>query len=102
MADSTLGALSGPRYMAGLGVDHAFALSSTLLIADVVFERYVDLYDVDNVIAELGLRHQLTPQIVADIGVSQSIAGQVRSTSITFGLSFDMPMQRAPSGRSRR
>ena len=93
-ADSTnRGVLSGPRYMAALGVDHAFALSSTLLIADVVVERYVDLYDVADVTGEIGLRHQLSPQVVADIGVSRSFAGQVRSSSVTFGLSFDLPMQ---------
>jgi hypothetical protein len=92
-ADTTPAVLSGPRYTAAFGIDHAFPLSSTLFIADVVMERYVDLYDVDDVIGELGLRHQLSPQVVADIGISRSFAGRVRSNGITFGLSFDLPMQ---------
>ena len=93
MADSGKGALVGPRYMAGLGVAHAFALSSTLLIADVVVERFVDLYDSSDVLAELGLRHQLSPQVVADIGVTRHFAGPLQASSITLGLSFDMPLQ---------
>jgi hypothetical protein len=96
---SNVGVLSGPRYMAAFGVDHAFALSSTLLIADVVVERYVDLYDAADVTGEIGLRHQLSPQVVADIGVSRSFAGQVRSSSVTLGLSFDLPMQLRGSSR---
>jgi hypothetical protein len=94
MADTTAPAiLTGPRYTAAFGVDHAFPLSSTLLIVDVVMERYVELYDVADVIGEVGLRHQLSPQVVADIGVSRSFAGTVRSSAITLGLSFDLPMQ---------
>ena len=90
---ATLAVLSGPRYTAAVGIDHAFPLSSTLFIADVVMERYVDLYDIADVIGELGLRHQLSPQVVADMGVSRSFAGRVRSTGATLGLSFDLPMQ---------
>ena len=79
--------------MAGLGVAHAFALSSTLLIADVVVERFVDLYDASDVLAELGLRHQLSPQVVADIGVTRHFSGPLKASSITLGLSFDTPLQ---------
>ncbi|HEX7980108.1 MAG TPA: hypothetical protein VF461_15975 [Gemmatimonadaceae bacterium] len=94
MADTTaLAALSGQRYTAAFGIDHAFPLSSTLLIADVVYERYMDLYTEADVIGELGFRHQLTPQLVADIGVSRSFAGQVRSSSVTLGMSFNLPLQ---------
>jgi hypothetical protein len=93
VADTGKGALVGPRYMVGLGVAHAFALSSTLLIADVVVERFVDLYDTSDVLAELGLRRQLSPQVVADIGVTRHFAGPLKASSITLGLSFDMPLQ---------
>jgi hypothetical protein len=93
LADTGTGALVGPRYMVGLGVAHAFALSSTLLIADVVVERFVDLYDTSDVLAELGLRHQLSPRAVADIGVTRHFAGPLKASSITLGLTFDMPMQ---------
>jgi len=94
VADTTgLAVLSGQRYTAAFGIDHAFPLSSTLLIADVVYERYVDLYTVADVIGELGFRHQLSPQVVADVGVSRSFAGQVRSSGITLGMSFNLPLQ---------
>jgi hypothetical protein len=93
-ADTTArSVLSGQRYTAAFGIDHAFPLSSTLLIADVVYERYVDLYTVADVIGEVGFRHQLTPQLVADVGVSRSFAGQVRSTGVTLGMSFNLPLQ---------
>ena len=46
-----------------------------------------------DVIGELGFRHQLTPQLVADVGVSRSFAGQVRSSGITLGMSFNLPLQ---------
>jgi hypothetical protein len=94
MADTSASAvLNGQRYTAAFGIDHAFPLSSTLLIADVVYERYMDLYTVADVVGELGLRHQLTPQLVADVGVSRSFAGQVRSTGVTLGMSFNLPLQ---------
>jgi hypothetical protein len=99
VADTTRAVVSGPRYTAAFGIDHAFPLSSTLFIADVVMERYVDLYDIANVIGELGLRHQLSPQVVADVGVSRTFAGRVRSSAITLGLSFDLPVQLGGSGQ---
>ena len=99
VADTTRAVVSGPRYTAAFGIDHAFPLSSTLFIADVVMERYVDLYDIASVIGELGLRHQLSPQVVADVGVSRTFAGRVRSSAITLGLSFDLPVQLGGRGR---
>jgi hypothetical protein len=100
LADTTTRTVvAGPRYTAAFGIDHAFPLSSTLFIADVVMERYVDLYDIANVIGELGLRHQLSPQVVADVGVSRTFAGRVRSSAITLGLSFDLPVQLGGSGQ---
>ena len=99
-APSTLGALSdtiklsGPRFMAGIGIDHAIALSSTLLIADFVVERFVDLYDEPDFTAEVGVRQQLTPQIVLDLGVGRRFGGTVRSTSVTLGLSYEVPVGR--------
>ena len=99
-ASSTVGAasdtmkLSGPRFMAGIGVDHAFALSSTLLIADFVVERFVDLYDKPDFTAEVGVRQQVTPQIVLDLGVGRRFGGTIRSTSVTLGLSYEVPVGR--------
>ena len=93
------GKLSGPRYMAGIAVDHAIALSSTLLIADFVVERFVDLYDTTDMTAEVGVRQQLTPQIVLDVGVGRRFKGTVRSTSVTLGVAYELPFGRGGGAR---
>ena len=98
-ADTIDGRLVGPRYMVGLGVDHAFALSSTLVSADVVIERYRHLYREADLVAELGLRRQWTPQIVVDLGVGRHFSGPIRSNTVTVGLSYDMPFGTSESGR---
>jgi hypothetical protein len=85
--------------MAGIGVDHAFALSSTLLVADFVVERFVDLYDEPDFTAEVGVRQQLTPQIVLDLGVGRRFGGAIRSTSVTLGVSYEVPVGRGGAVR---
>ena len=85
--------------MAGLGVDHAFGLWSTLVVADVVVERYVHLYRDAEVVAELGVRHQLTPQIVVDVGIGRRFTGPARANSMVIGLSYDMPIAQAEPRR---
>ena len=91
LADTT-GKLSGPRFMAGIGIDHAIALSSTLLLADFVVERFVDLYDKHDYTAEVGIRQQLTPQFVLDIGVGRRFGGTIGSTSVTLGVAYELPV----------
>jgi hypothetical protein len=97
-ADSA-GILSGPRFMAGIAIDHAIALSSTLLVADFVVERFVDLYDTPDLTAEVGVRQQLTPQFVLDVGVGRRFGGVTRATSVTLGLSYELPVGRGASVR---
>jgi len=91
-ADTTK--LSGPRFMGGIGIDHAIALTSTLLLADFVVERFVDLYDEHDYTAEVGIRQQLTPQFVLDVGVGRRFGGTIGSTSATLGLSYELPVGR--------
>lgn len=98
-ADTIDGRLVGSRYMAGLGVDHTFALSSTLVSADIVVERYRHLYRDADLVAELGLRRQWTPQLVLDFGVGRHFSGPVRSNTVTLGLSYAMPFGTSESGR---
>ena len=99
-APSTQGAradtakLSGPRFMGGIGIDHAIALTSTLLLADFVVERFVDLYDKHDYTAEVGIRQQLTPQFVLDVGVGRRFGGSLGSTSLTLGVSYELPVGR--------
>ena len=80
--------------MGGIGIDHAIALTSTLLLADFVVERFVDLYDTHDYTAEVGIRQQLTPQFVLDVGVGRRFGGAVGSTSATLGLSYELPVGR--------
>jgi hypothetical protein len=84
----------GSRWMAAIGADHAFALSSTLVSAGVVAERFIGLYDALDWSAEVGLRRQLTPQLVADVGVTRHFFGIARSNAITVGFSYGIPLQR--------
>ena len=102
MGDTIDGRLVGPRYTVGLGVDHAFGLASTLVTADVIAERYVHLYADADLTAEIGLRHQWSPQIVLDLGIGRHFSGPTRSTTLTLGLSYDMPVSRSGSPRGER
>ncbi|HEY2065626.1 MAG TPA: hypothetical protein VGG84_06675 [Gemmatimonadaceae bacterium] len=83
----------GRRWMAGVGMDRAFALTSTLLTGDVAAERFIDLYTLPDWSAELGVRHQWTPQLVMDLGFTRHFVGLPRSNAVTFGLAYGMPLQ---------
>ena len=90
----------GYRWMSGLAVDRAFPLASTLVMADVVAERFIGLYDATDWTAELGLRHQWTPTLVVDLGVARHFAGPVKSNAVTAGITYGAPrqMRRAHGG----
>jgi hypothetical protein len=85
----------GSRWMSGVGLDHALALSSTLLSADVVAERYIGLFPSTDWTGELGVRHQWSPQVVLDAGLARHFTGALRSNSATIGLSYEMPLSSA-------
>jgi hypothetical protein len=89
----------GSRWMSAVGFDHAFALASTLVSADVVAERYIGLFPSTDWSGELGVRYQWSPQLVLDIGVARHFTGALRSNSATIGLSFDMPLNSAREDR---
>jgi hypothetical protein len=78
-------------------MDHPFALMSTLLTGDVVAERFIDLYTLTDWSAEVGVRHQWTPQLVMDLGFTRHFVGFPRSNAVTFGLAYDMPVQLWPT-----
>ena len=80
---------TGGHWFAGLGVDHAFALQSTLVTADVFAERFIGLYQKVDWTAEMGVRHQLTPVIVMDAGAGWHFAGTIRSLSIAIGATYE-------------
>jgi hypothetical protein len=87
----------GMRWLAGAGIDHAFALSSTLVTADVVAERFAGLFAKTDVSAELGIRRQVTPQLGVDIGVTRHFVGLFRSNAVSFGVGYGVPTPRIPS-----
>jgi hypothetical protein len=80
----------GSRWLAGIGADHAFALRSTLVTADIVAEHFVGLYSSVDWTAEAGIRRQMTPTIMIDAGVASHFAGVVHSTSITVGAAYEI------------
>jgi hypothetical protein len=92
---------TGRRWMAGIGMDHAFALSSTLVTGDVVAERFIDLYAFTDWSAELGVRHQWSPQLTMDLGFARHFEGLLRSNAIVFGLAYGTPVQPRPIGQVR-
>jgi hypothetical protein len=85
---------TGPHWTAALGIDHTFPLVSTLILADVIVDRFAGLYALDDWTAEMGLRRQLTPQLVADLGVGRRFAGTTQSTMVTAGLAFALSTAR--------
>jgi len=97
-ASATSGAgaarLSGAHWTAALGIDHTLPLVSTLFVADVIVDRFAGLYSLDDWTAEIGLRRQIAPQLVADLGIGRRFAGMTQSTSVTAGVSFATPFRR--------
>jgi hypothetical protein len=75
------------------GLDRALPLHSILFVADIVAEQFVDLYDLVDWTAEVGIRRQLGTQMVLDLGVGRHFAGVIQSTSVTVGLSYGLPLR---------
>jgi hypothetical protein len=92
-APTTSPQTSGLHWTAGLGLDHTFPIISTLVAADLVVDRFEGLYPLADWTAELGVRHQLTPELIVDAGVARRFAGTTQSTSLILGISFDAPLR---------
>jgi hypothetical protein len=84
---------TGPHWTAGLGVDRTLPMISTLLTADLVVDRFAGLYTRDDWTAEIGVRRQLTPELIADVGAGRRFAGTTQSTSVVFGISYSAPLR---------
>lgn len=93
LAGSTTPRGTGAHWTAGLGLDHTFPMVSTLLAADIVMDRFEGLYPLSDWTAEVGVRHQLTPQLIADFGIARRFAGTTQSTSVILGITFDAPLR---------
>ena len=82
---------SGMRWMGGVGVDRALPLRSLLIAANVVVERYYGLYAESDWTAEVGVRRQMTPQLVFDVGVGRRFHGATQATSVMLGFTYGIP-----------
>ena len=79
--------------MAGVGFDHTLPLTSTLLAADLVIDRFAGLYSRDDWTAEIGGRRQLTPELIIDAGIARRFIGTTQSTSVLIGVSYSAPLR---------
>jgi len=79
---------TGPHWTASLGVDHTLPLISTLFAASLSMDRFDGLYALTDWTAEAGVRTQISPQMVADLGVGRRFAGTTQSTTVLFGVSY--------------
>ena len=59
----------------GLGADRAWGLKSLLLSADIYAEQLVGLYASTDWTGEVGIRQQVTPRLVFDLGAVRHFAG---------------------------
>jgi hypothetical protein len=85
---AAMGRSVGERWFAGAEVDHAFALSSTLLAADLFAEHLIGLSPLVDWTAEVGVRRQWSPQVVLDAGVARHFAGSTPSTAFIVGATY--------------
>lgn len=73
------------RWMAGVAIDRALPLRSTLLIVDLFAERPMGSESEVEWTAEAGLRYQLSPFFSLDAGVGRRFAGADRGWLFTVG-----------------
>jgi len=70
-------------------------LASTLLVADVFAEKFEGIGRKTDVTAEIGVRHQMRPQIVFVGGLGRHFRGAGFSTFLTLGMTLSHAFQPA-------
>jgi hypothetical protein len=88
------GTNTGVHWLAGIGADHAFPLKSILVVADVFSEGYEGIGRPTDWTAELGGRAQLSPRLVADVGIGSHFRGISRSWFMTFGTTINLALRK--------
>jgi len=81
------------HWLLGAAVDKTLPLSSTLLIADFFAEKFESIGRRTDLTTELGIRHQLRPQMVIASAVGRHFRGAGHSTFVTFGLTVNHAVQ---------
>ena len=84
---------SGTRYMVGAALDRSFPLRSMLVAASFYAEKFKGLYPRADWVAELGVRKQLTPQVVVDAGAARRFHGTFPSTTFVVGGTYSMALR---------
>ena len=79
------------RWVAGAGIDKAFALRSLLIAADVFVEKYERIGRPADWTAEGGARKQLTQFMVVDAAFGRRFTGISPSWFATAGTTFTLP-----------
>ena len=87
------GTNTGVHWLAGIGADHSFPLRSIMIVGDVFSERYNGIGRPTDWTAELGGRAQVSPRLVADIGVGSHFRGVSRSWFVTFGTTINLAIR---------
>ncbi len=80
------------KWTNGVALDKSFPLSSTLVAADVVVEKYEGIGRPADWCAELGSRHQVTQRIVVDGAIGRRFTGIAVSWFATFGTTLTAPL----------
>jgi hypothetical protein len=81
------------HWLVGAAVDKSWPLSSTLVVADVFEEKFEGIGRKTDATAEIGVRHQLRPQIVFVGAVGRHFRGAGFSTFITAGMTLSRALQ---------
>jgi hypothetical protein len=82
------------RWLAGAGVDHSFALSSFLVAADIVVEKYEGIDRDAEWTAEAGVRKQFTQFLVLDFAAGRRYTGLSQAWFATAGSTITMSLKR--------
>jgi hypothetical protein len=88
------GTNTGVHWLAGIGADHAFPLRSIMIIGDIFSERYNGIGRPTDWTAELGGRAQVSPRLVADLGIGNHFRGVSRSWFVTFGTTINLALRK--------
>ena len=82
------------RWLAGAGIDKSFALSSVLIAADVVAEKYQGIGRPTDWSGEAGIRKQFTQLLVLDLAAGRRFTGISPAWFATAGSTVTLPFNR--------
>lgn len=81
------------RWTTAAGIDKSFALSSVLVAADIVGEKYEGIGRTMDWTAELGVRKQFTQLLVLDLGAGRRFTGISKAWFATAGSTITLPFR---------